>query len=275
MEKISFILEQSLNTQLLDSTCSMLLNFLYSCDPVLNFTAMNTSIIEATCNAALTRISLDQAGKNYIQEGYSTSRQANGHGSSKTPNNYGSQMSEEEISTIDHLFHKYFLCLQTISTCEIGVAALNQSATHVIKLIDGYLERVLTNFNTWEIKSTQMSKLDIGDESVQNVICVMSVMNSIMPSGEETDELIEMQDKNNHFFIKLLTICCYYLNFIAEKRRTPREEAVSVDEFESELEKLNDAKVAIVEFLTTAVRMKTENNVALNQLIDDCMHVAK
>jgi hypothetical protein len=264
----------------------MLLNFLYSSDSILSFIATNGSLIESICSAALTRINLDQASKSYIQETYSTARQqktasnrAAHNDTTKTPVKLGSQISEEDISMIDHLFHKYFLCLQTVSTCELGVLALNQSAAHVIKLIDGYLERVLANLDAWEIKSTQMSKLDIGDESIQNVTCIMSVMSSIMPGREETDDLIEMQDRNDHFFVRLLTFCFYYLNFVTERKRMPREEeaeaTASYDDFASELEQLNDAKNAIEEFLVIAYRMKTENNVVLNKLIDDCVNLAK
>jgi hypothetical protein len=291
VEKTSFVLEQSLNTQLLDATCALLLNLLYSNDTVLETiaTTNGANLVECVCSGAQTRIYLDQAGKSFTSEAYSTAREVTNGGESsslaagETPRiKLNTQISEEDMNQIDHLFNKYFLCLQTLSTCEAGVRALSESCVHVLRLLDTYLDKTLANLNAWEVKSTQASKLDVGDESVRNVTCVMSVVGSILASfdgdenvGSDDSVLLEMADRYNKLFVKLFTFCLYYLRFFGERKRMPQQEdAEERAERDEELVGFDEAKRAIDDVLAVAVRMRTENDVVLNKLVDDCVRLA-
>lgn len=70
IEKFFFILEQSLNSSLLDSTISFIFNLLDNDDQMLNALASNSRLVDAICLAALTRLRLDNAEKSVITSQY-------------------------------------------------------------------------------------------------------------------------------------------------------------------------------------------------------------
>jgi hypothetical protein len=70
IEKFFFILEQSLNSSLLDSTISFIFNLLDNDDQMLNVLASNSRLVDAICLAALTRLRLDNAEKSVITSQY-------------------------------------------------------------------------------------------------------------------------------------------------------------------------------------------------------------
>lgn len=125
------------------------------------------------------------------------------------------QFSEEEIAAIDTLLHKYFLCLQRMSTCENGVAALFAKYELTKQLFNEYLDRCLVTFNDWEIRTSNSLKASIGEESMQNLLCVLSILNCIFSNQSEfcmTGSLVE-------FLIKLVHFCKQYLMMFIELRK--------------------------------------------------------
>ena len=110
------------------------------------------------------------------------------------------------------IFNKYFLALQTLSTCELGAASLLATCDSVFQLFDEYLERCLNTFNDWEIKSSRSLKSSIGHESIQNLLCLLSVLNSIFPDQNQSHNLKHLHLKFPKFFQKFFTLCNFYLS---------------------------------------------------------------
>lgn len=130
------------------------------------------------------------------------------------------QTSQEDISTVDILFNKFFLCLQTLSTCESGAHSLVSltSGSTLFKTFDTYLEKCLNAFDDWEIKSSHSIKASIVTESLENLVCLISVLNCVIPDQLEDTQtrLLELDDKYPMFFQKLFHLCKYYLIMFAE-----------------------------------------------------------
>ncbi len=81
------------------------------------------------------------------------------------------------------------MCLQTLSTCELGAASLLAACDSVFQLYDEYLERCLSTFNDWEIKSSHSLKSSIGQESIQNLLCLLSVLNCLFSVCEKSKSI--------------------------------------------------------------------------------------
>jgi hypothetical protein len=259
IEKFYFILEQSLNPTLIDCTNLLLINLLDADDEICNAFCMNHRIVDALCNATLTRAKLDRMEKTFTNSrftntvnGYvaaggddaiylpSSARRIDSastkwrNGENETPSKLSdkrmpppqssapfpleTQDSQEDISYIDNLFNKCFLCLQTLSTCELGVSCLCDRYEAVVQLFDDYLEKCSSTFNDWEIKSSHSLKSFVCAESLENFVCLLSVLNCIF-TNQSPELCIDVNSKYFHFFQKLLTLCNYYLNLFDGQRR--------------------------------------------------------
>jgi hypothetical protein len=271
IDKFYFILEQSLNPQLLDNTCSLLFKLFDNDEQILNAFCLNHRIIDALCNASLTRLRLEKVGKTFNHSQFSTSRR---EGESEkvvydatknqaTPYiaaSYSTQLSEDDISTIDHLFVKYFLCLQTLSTCELGVIALFNRSNAVIEIFDEYLDKCLSTFNDWEIKSSHSIKATVSDESLKNLICLLSIINSIFPDDKL---LIDCHRKNSKFFPKLVTLCNFFLKLLREIKK---------DESEADsecMESFNLAKTNMLDLFNNLAVLNNESDSNLVRILNE------
>lgn len=134
------------------------------------------------------------------------------------------QFSEEEISATDTLLNKYLLCLQTMSTCESGVMALFAKLEIIKQLFSEYLDRCLVTFNDWEIRTSNSLKASVGEESMQNLLCLLSILNCVFSNQTEmhlTGSLIE-------FLIKLMSLCKQYIMLFNELRKCKDNENLMV-----------------------------------------------
>lgn len=112
------------------------------------------------------------------------------------------------------------MCLQTISTCESGVMALFLKFDQTKQLFNDYLDRCLITLNDWEIKSANSLKNSIGEESLQNLLCMLSILNCIFlnqPSDHQLNgSLIE-------FLIKLVSFSKHYLKLFHDMKSSDRD----------------------------------------------------
>lgn len=254
IENFLFILDNSLNADLLDSSCSFLLDLIDSDDEILNVFSSDERLVDSVCSAALTRFNLDHKTKNYNSSGFATKTP----NLSQTPKALETQLSQEDMETIDYLFNKYFMFLQTLSTSEKGALALFSKCECVINLFQFYLNKCLPTFNDWEIKSSQSLKACVSNESMTNFICITSIINCLIPDRNAT-ESIKIEDL---FFINLFTLCKYYLSFF--------NEIIKSDKIESSFEQnLHLAKSNINDLIQNLNELK--QNKMINESIRSCV----
>lgn len=254
IEKFLFILNNSLNADLLDSSCSFLLDLIDSDDEILSVFSSDERMVDSICNAALTRFNLDHKTKNYNSSGFATKTPS----LSQTPKVLETQLSQEDMETIDSLFNKYFMFLQTLSTSEQGALALFSKCEYVINLFQFYLNKCLPTFNDWEIKSSQSLKACVSNESLTNFVCITSIINCLIPDKNAT-EVFKIEDD---FFINLFTLCKYYLSFF--------NELIKNDKLESSIEQnLNLAKSNINDLIKNLNHL--EQNKMINESIRSCL----
>jgi hypothetical protein len=229
VEKFYFILENSLNSALIDCTTLFIFNIIDGDDQILNIFATNPRFIASLSNATLTRLDLDQISNNYYKHSdFNTASTANTRCDSsaqscveQTPRteNHNSITSDSDISSIDHLFNRFFILFQTVSTCEAGTICLNDKAKSVVKIFAVYLEKMYKAFNDWEAGDMLTLKNDIDDVSIQNLICLISVLNCILFSSNNNNEMIcYCREEYSTFFDKLFGLCKYYLTLYAKYR---------------------------------------------------------
>jgi len=230
LESYLFILDQSLNPLLLDSAINFLFCVLDSDDDALvSRTTVNENLAEAVCNAAMTRLKLERVQKTFNHSNFTSKaseKDSRRLASDETPTPSAhrptensstvncTQFSEEEISAMDTLLNKYFLCLQTMSTCESGVEALFLKFDSIKQLTNEYLERCLATFNDWEIRTASSLKSSVGDSSMQNLLCIVSILNCVFVN--EPAELVQMTGSLIEFLLKLVTFCSQYLDLFKE-----------------------------------------------------------
>lgn len=270
IDKFYFILEQSLNPQLLDNTCSLLFKLFDNDEQILNAFCINHRIIDALCNASLTRVRLEKNGKIFNHSQFSTSRREDesqqvydATKNQATPYiaaSYSTQLSEDDISTIDHVFIKYFLCLQTLSTCELGVIALFNRANVIIEMFDEYLDKCLSTFNDWEIKSSHSIKATVSEESLKNLICLLSIINSIFP---EDKNMIDCHHKNSKFFPKLVTLCNFFLKLFKEIKKDDSETDADC------IENFNLAKTNMVDLFNNLAILNNDGDLNLVRILNE------
>ena len=273
LENFLFILEQSLNPILLDAAISFLLNLLDSDDELLISITITERLVDAICNASLTRLKLERTQKTFNHCQFSTNTASNiavaaGCLNDQTPTQATSrfhdntllvtQLSEEDISSIDHLLNKYFLCLQTISTCEVGVSSLQLEFESVIQLFNEYLTKCLVTFNDWEIRSADSLKTSIGEESLQNLTCLLSIINCEFSNQCKAS----LDAPLCEFLIKLFTFCKYYLKLFNERRNS---KSVTVPASSFELIRTN-----LQEISGNIKSVGCINNAYLVSLINEC-----
>jgi len=243
IESFLFILDQSLNPLLLDSATNFLFCVLDSEDEkLITATTVNVNLAEAVCNAAMTRLKLERVQKTFNHSDFTTKKSDKGSHrllNDETPTvhaNYTSQFSEEEISTIDTLLNKYFLCLQTMSTCEQGVESLFLKFESVKQLMNEYLERFLATLNDWEIRTASSLKNSVGGSSMQNLLCILSILNCVFVN--QPVDLVQMTGSLIEFLLKLTTFCKQYLDLFKELKKKNCEDNLSAGQ-NYELVKVN------------------------------------
>jgi hypothetical protein len=185
------------------------------------------------------------------------------------------------------------MCLQTLSTCELGAASLLAACDSVFQLYDEYLERCLSTFNDWEIKSSHSLKSSIGQESIQNLLCLLSVLNCLFPVREpiDADERInQSQLKQLHarfpkFFQKFFTLCNYYLSLFGELANSTRNReaatqsatsttlAEAIEQNMSQMSNFNLAKTFMKDLFLNLEDLKSENDVTLNRIFENCVRL--
>ena len=74
MEKLYFIMEQSLNAQLLDATVLLVLNLLDADDQILAAFAQNERVVDAVCSAVTTRLQLAKSDQHLINAKFTISK---------------------------------------------------------------------------------------------------------------------------------------------------------------------------------------------------------
>ena len=210
------------------------------------------------------------------------------HRSDQTPvPQFHSQLSQDDILTTDHIFNKIFMCLQTLSTCEMGAASLLAGCDSVFQLYDEYLERCLSTFNDWEIKSSRSLKSSVGEESIQNLLCLLSVLNCLFPVRESIDcdneaannsQLRRLHVRFPKFFQKFFTLCNYYLSMFQEfVNKTTNAECSSsstlAEALEHNLSNMNNfnlAKSYMKDLFFNLEELKSENDANLNRIFESC-----
>ncbi|CAF0786736.1 unnamed protein product [Brachionus calyciflorus] len=256
IEKFFYILDNSLNADLLDTTSQFLFDLIDSDDFLLNVFSSDSKIVDYICSAAMTRFSLDHKSKVYNSSKF-TNRTPN---VSQTPKVLETQISQEDIGTIDTLFNNYFLCLQTLSTSEQGAMALFSKCEIVINLFNFYLEKCLPTFNDWEVKSSHSLKACVSNESLQNFICITSVLNCLIPDKDATN-VIKIDET---FFRSLFTFCKYFLDYFNELSKA--------DQINESIEQnLKIAKSNMVDLVNNLNGVKQDKIV--NELINSCINL--
>ena len=182
-------------------------------------------------------------------------------------------VSSDDITVIDHLYARYLLCLQTLSTCEAGVMALTVRADTVCRVCDEYVSRCALTFNDWEIKTSRSLKSFVDDESLKNLTCLLSLLNCILPH-DECAALARLHAARPTLFVNLLTLCKHYLSLFGEMRRersassslsfTDHPYWASIDLAKSNMQDL----FSLLTYLT-----HTSDSLPLHQLVKDCMHL--
>jgi hypothetical protein len=292
IEKLNYILEQSLNAQLLDCSVSLLLSLMDSDDFILNaLLTHNERLIETICCAALTRLGLDNNDKQTTNANFTnTTEQRNTKSNSNesqtpigkqgaNPTGYYSQLSQNDLTSIDQFLNKYFLCLQTISTCEQGVIALNAKSDSFIGLFDKYLEIFMNMFNDWEVQSANSFGFNLVYESLRNLICISSVLNTLDLSSDEF-KAVFVESSNKAFVIKLLTFLNYYLNYFAKmqaKKSTHQmEQSEEEDESEFDAEIVQMAKLGVKELIESLGFLHSQKcSSSLTRLLESCEYLLK
>lgn len=289
IEKLNYILEQSLNAQLLDCSISLLSSLIDSDDFILNaFLTQNGQFIDAICCAALTRLGLDNSDKQTINANFtSTIEQRNGRSKSvesqtpigkqgENPIGYYSQLSQNDLTSIDQFLNKYFLCLQTISTCEQGVIALNAKSDSIVGFFDKYLEIFMNMFNDWEVQSANSLGFNLVYESIRNLVCISSVLNTLDFGSDEKKSIFD-EPPNKAFVIKLLTFLNYYLNYLATlqaKKSTQQMEQSEEDELDAEIVQM--AKTSVKELIENLGFLHNQKcSSSLTRLLESCEYLLK
>lgn len=169
--------------------------------------------------------------------------------------------------------------MQTLSTCELGAHSLfSRADSVVVKTFDDYLDKCLSTFNDWEIKSSHSLKASVVSESLENLVCLISVLNCIIPDQLEDSQarLLDLNAKFGSFFLKLFTLCKYYLIMFGEIKKLndgDKEAAATIDEATSESndDQFSLARSSMREFFKNVVGLRETSNSTVNRLIDECI----
>ena len=184
------------------------------------------------------------------------------------------------------------MCLQTLSTCEMGAASLLAACDNVFQLFDEYLERCLSTFNDWEIKSSRSLKSSVGAESIQNLLCLLSVLNCLFPVREPIDcddetannsQLKRLHVRFPKFFQKFFTLCNYYLSLFDELvSKTNSGESSSslsstlaeaIEQNLSNMSNFNLAKSFMKDLFFNLEELKSENDTSLSRIFENCVRL--
>jgi hypothetical protein len=188
VKKISFIFEQSLNTTLLDCTCSFMSNLFDSSEVLIQIVlAQESNLIESVCNAALTRIDLEKSNEN---------------------DSIDREEDAEDLNVVNKFLYKYLLCLYTASTCEFGVIELKDSHDSLIRLLDNYMRILSKTINEWEVKNNQSMQTHILGLSMQNFLYSISILNVLIVEKQDLDEIMF---KYENLFKNFLNLSLAYL----------------------------------------------------------------
>lgn len=259
--KINFILEQSLNHQLLDALSLFLVDLLDTSDQeVLSYFA-STQFVNSVCNANIT------LNEFLIRKKLADEDNVN---VDETPRvgNFVRQDSICDISVLDKMCRNYFICLQILSTFEEGVKALCEARENLFSLFAMYSNECLDCFNDWEIRSSNSLDIYATNDSLTNFNCLVSVFNCILINDSKksytTDEKFEIVIKN------ILKICKPYIYLISQKMKETQSED---DDQLMNANFMLAAKYA-KEFLSAVDLLKLDfKDYQIEKLIEDCKHI--
>ena len=226
---------------------------------------MNQRIVEAICNSTTTRVKLDSMQKTSLGKFTDSRREPSSSNLPQQTPHLTSQFSEEDVFHIDHLYNKYFLCLQTISTNETGVNSLVVKFNSIIEVLIEYLEKCLCTFNDWEIRSANSIKTNISYESLQNLICIISLLNCVL-INQETSFCSQLAEIYPTFFQHLFTFSEYYLNLFNELSKHNNESSYDLDNFEM-------VKYNFKELFQNLYDLQGSSDQKIKQLFNNCIRL--
>jgi len=264
ISKINFILEQSLNQQLLESLSLFLVDLLDSSDAeVLDFFA-TSHFVTAICNANITTNELLIRKKLADEDNVDVDE-------TPRPGNYVRQESICDVSVLDKMCRNYFICLQILSTFDNGVKALCEAAKSLFSLFEMYSNECLDCFNDWEIRSSNSLDIYATSDSLTNFNCLLSVFNCILINDEKkysiTSDKFEILVKN------VLKICKPYIYLMAQKFKDSQNKQV-VDEDQLMSTNFSLAAKYSKEFLNAVGSQKFDfKDYQIEKLIKDCKEI--
>jgi hypothetical protein len=154
---INFILEQSLNRELLDLLIEFLINLFDMDEKCLEKFAPNSSFLVSLLNSA------DFENDEVESDGLN-------------------------LENVDLTLKNHFVCLQLLSTCEAGVQNLCLMNKSLLKLFTIYIEKFLVYFNDDDFDSNVYFKNEI---FIKNFICFFSVFNLILENNFDSFKVCE------------------------------------------------------------------------------------
>ncbi len=260
VEKFHFILEQSLNSILIDSTVMFLFNLIDSDDSELNSLTLNERLVEVICIACNTRMNMNKPKNNQLFTSKTTTTTANVN---QTPSIQLNESTNNEMCYIDNLVNKYFLCIHSMSTNEQGCSALYAKFELVLNLFNEYLSKCCMTFMDWEIRSSDSLRSIVNDESLENLNCLLSVLNS---QDLEYSSYLVINDDD--FLLKLFTMSQSYLKLFNEFKQQQQQQQDNLYETSFNLVKSN-----LNELITNINNFITTNNQQLKSLISNCQQL--
>jgi hypothetical protein len=262
VEKFYFILEQSLNSILIDSTVMFLFNLIDSDDLELNSLTLNVRLVEVICIACNTRMNIENNKSQNNQ--LFTSKTTTTTNVNQTPSIQLNESTNNEICYIDNLVNKYFLCIHSMSTNEQGCSALYAKFELILNLFNEYLSKCCMTFMDWEIRSSDSLRSIVNEESLENLNCLLSVLNS-----QDLEYSSFAINDDDDFLLKLFTMSQSYLKLLNEfKQQQQQQQQDNLYETSFNLVKSN-----LNELITNINNFITTNNQQLKSLISNCQQL--
>lgn len=200
IESIAFILNNSLNIQLIDSLSLLLVNLLDN-ELILNKFSSQIKFIESLCTSNKTRLDLEEENEDSLHTRLSNETsplQISNQEKEATPQIQVKRSFIYDKTTLDNLFKNYLICLQSISTCENGVKNLDELIIAndglLINLFTKYTHEFLKCNNDWEVKSSNSFEYLLNNESTINLNCLLSILNCILMNNNDSKQLYNQND---------------------------------------------------------------------------------
>jgi hypothetical protein len=210
---INYILDQSLNQDLLNLLIEFLINLFDFNQSILEKFCENSNFLQSLLNSMIT----------------STDEKAN--------NDEPHDDDDESITfeMLNSLFKNYFICLQFISTCENGVKNLCSRNPSLIQMFEIYAQKLLSYFdNTFD--SNVYFKNEI---FIKNFKCYLSIFNVVFVNSFENYLNLEAADESFKCLISnIIKVCVCFVKQLEK-----------ISNSDDELENYKFAFTLIQEFL--------------------------